>query len=118
MKLIRLPSGPLACVYPLRVDTQHEAERGKDSGVFRAFSGSVDADGASEREALQALDERVRRLSTPPPAEVAEFELSRIAANDVTAWKPPGLADASGRYPRLSALETQPAPSPASSSRR
>ena len=116
MRLIRLPSGPLACVYPLEDrESEDERERGKASGVFRAFSGSVEADGASEEQAIEALDEQVRRLSVPPPAEIAEFELSRRAANDVTPCQGPGLADTSGSYPRHSQFETQPAP--ASSSR-
>ncbi len=116
MKLIRLPSGPLACVFPVDVETQRGSERGKTSGVFRAFSGSVEADGQSEDQAIEALDERVRRLSSPPPAEIMEFELSRQAANDVSAWKGPGIADASGHYARYSERDSTPAP--ASSSRR
>ena len=116
MKLIRLPSGPLACVFPVEGDTQRASQRGKSSGVYRAFSGSVEADGASEDQAIEALDREVRRLSVPPPAEVAEFELSRQAANDVSRWEGPGLADASGRYARYSEFDTMPAP--ASSSRR
>ena len=115
MKLIRLPSGPLACVYPVKADTGADSERGKDSGVYRAFSGSVEADGASEDQAIQALDEEVRRLSVPPPAEITQFEMSRAAANDVAQWEGPGIADASGRFPRYSELDTMPAP--ASSSR-
>ncbi len=116
MKLIRLPSGPLACVFPVDVDTPRDSERGKTSGTFRAFSGSVEADGVSEDEAIEALDERVRRLSSPPPAAITGFELSRQAANDVSAWTGPGLADTSGYYPRQSEFDTLPAP--ASSSRR
>lgn len=112
MKLIRLPSGPLACVFPVKDDTQ----RGQDSGVYRAFSGSVEADGASEAQALAALDREVRRLSVPPPAEIAAFELSRAAANDVSHWEGPGIADTSGRFARYSELDTLPAPT--SSSRR
>lgn len=111
MKLIRLPSGPLACVFPV----EHEPlSRGKDSGVYRAFSGSVEADGESEDKAIEALDERVRRLSQPPPPELAEFELARQAANDVAPWSKPGLADTSGRYCRYSEFDTQPAPSSSS----
>lgn len=116
MKLIRLPSGPLACVFPVRTEAFEDAERGKTSGTFRAFSGSVEADGASEDQAIEALDERVRRLSSPPPAEIMEFELSREAANDVSLWAGPGIADTSGRFPRYSDLDSTPAP--ASSSRR
>jgi hypothetical protein len=109
MKLIRLPSGPLACVYPIEVDGQRGSQRGKISGVYRAFSGSVEADGSSEDQAIQALDAEVRRLSVPPPPGVEEFALARAAANDVAA-------DATGRFPRYSEHPTIPAP--ASSSRR
>jgi hypothetical protein len=116
MKLIRLPSGPLACVFPVDVETKQGSERGETSGVFRAFSGSVEAVGASEDQAIEALDECVRRLSSPPPAEIMEFELSREAANDVSAWTGPGIADATGSYPRYSESDTKPGP--ASSSRR
>ena len=115
MKLIRLPSGPLACVFPLEADCERESERGKASGVFRAFSGSVEADGASEDQAIEALDREVRRLSAPPPAHVTEFELTREIANDVSRWEGPGVADTSGRYARYSDIDTMPAP--ASSSR-
>ena len=116
MKLIRLPSGPLACVFPVdEVDTQRAAQRGKSSGVYRAFSGSVEADGLSEDQAIEALDAEVRRLSQPPPAEITEFELSRSVANDVTRSEVPGLASPSRRYPRVSEFDTLPAP--ASSSR-
>lgn len=118
MKLIRLPSGPLACVFPVEEETQLGSQRGTDSGVYRAFSGSVEADGISEDQAIEALDERVRRLSQPPAAEIEEFELSRQAANDVYGAAGPGLArvDESGRFARYRELDTMPAP--ASSSRR
>ena len=116
MKLIRLPSGPLACVFPLEAERERESERGKASGVFRAFSGSLEADGASEDQAIAALDREVRRLSSPPPAHVTEFELTREIANDVSRWEGPGLAETTGRYARFSEVDTQPAP--ASSSRR
>jgi hypothetical protein len=109
MKLIRLPSGTLACVYPLELQTQRGSQRGKLSGVYRAFSGSVEADGPSEDQAIEALDAEVRRLSAPPPAELEE--LARLAANDVA----PRLADASGRFRRYS--EPPSIPAPASSSR-
>ena len=113
MKLIRLPSGPLACVYPVE-ESQRTRERGAESGVFRAFSGSVQADGASEQQAIEALDECVRRLSVPPPAEITDFELSRAAAN-VTPSRGPGLANTTGTFPRFGQRDTQPAPA---SSRR
>ena len=116
MKLIRLPSGPLACVFPVDGETQRGSQRGKTSGVYRAFSGSVQADGSSEDQAIEAHDAEVRRLSVPPPAEIEEFELSRDAANDVSNWEGPSVADATGRYPRFSEHPTIPAP--ASSSRR
>ncbi len=116
MKLIRLPSGPLACVFPVEEESQRGSdERGKISGVYRAFSGSVEADGPSEDQAIQALDEEVRRLSVPPPAEIEELALSRTAANDVIG-EGPRDADGSGRYPRYSEHPTIPAP--VSSSRR
>jgi hypothetical protein len=111
MKLIRLPSGTLACVYPVDVQTQRGSQRGKLSGVYRAFSGSVEADGPSEDQAIQALDAEVRRLSAPPPPELEEFALARVAANDVV----PRLADTTGRFRRYSEPPTIPAP--ASSSR-
>lgn len=116
MKLIRLPSGPLACVFPLEVDVERPSERGAISGVYRAFSGSVEADGASEDQAIEALDAEVRRLSVPPPAGIEELELLRNAANDVSLWDGPRRAEATGRYPRYSENPTIPAP--ASSSRR
>lgn len=120
MKLIRLPSGPLACVFPVPVEPQAESERGSASGVFRAFSGSVEADGASEDQAIEALDQEVRRLSVPPSAEVAAFELSRTVANDdddITR-RMPGLADTTGRFVRYSEVDTLPAPASSSRSRR
>ncbi len=115
MKLIRLPSGPLACVFPVRDEADGNMERSKDSGVYRAFSGSLEADGESEDQALQALDEEVRRLSVPPPAEITAFEQAR-AANDTRLWEGPGTARAPWRQRRISEFETLPAP--ASSSRR
>jgi hypothetical protein len=115
MKLIRLPSGPLACVFPVDDEAGGNTERAKDSGVYRAFSGSLEADGESEDQALQALDEEVRRLSVPPPAEITEFEQAR-AANDTRQWDGPGTARAPWRKRRPSEFETMPAP--ASSSRR
>jgi hypothetical protein len=94
---------------------------GKASGVYRAFSGSVEADGQSEEQAIEALDAEVRRLSVPPPADVTAFELSRSVANDVGTVNRPGIADTTGSYRRLSDFDTLPAPAapaPASSSRR
>lgn len=103
-------------MFPLEADGERASDRGKASGVFRAFSGSVEADGCSEDQAIEALDRKVRRLSAPPPAHVTEFELTREVANDVSRWEGPGLADTSGRFARYSEIDTQPAP--ASSSRR
>ncbi len=113
MKLIRLPSGTLACVFPLEQDAEPHSQ-GKDSGVYRAFSGSVEADGESEDKAIEALDAQVRRLSEPPPPELIEFELARKAANDVAPLSRPGLADTNGRYARYSEFDTQPAPASSS----
>ena len=115
MKLIRLPSGPLACVFPIEPAADGNMEPAKDSGVYRAFSGSVEADGESEDQAIEALDAEVRRLSVPPPAEITAFEQAR-AANDVKRWEGPATASAPWRQRRISEFETLPAP--ASSSRR
>lgn len=117
MKLIRLPSGPLACVFPVEVEAPAESERDKASGVFRAFSGSLEADGPSEEQAIEALDQEVRRLSVPPPADVCAFELSRAAANDVCEHEGPGIANASTRCAPESDSDTQPAPATWSSKR-
>ena len=84
------------------------------SGTFRAFSGSVEADGASEDQAIEALDHEIRRLSVPPSAEVEAFELSRDAANDTKSFHAPGIADTTGRYARYSEHETLPAPTSSS----
>jgi hypothetical protein len=113
MKLIRLPSGPLACVFPIEPEGARSGQRCKSSGVYRAFSGSVEADGCSEDQAIRELDARVRRLSAPPPAEIADFELEREAANDISRWDAE-TADDTGRYARYSELDTQPAPSSSS----
>jgi hypothetical protein len=68
MKVVRLPSGPLACVYCLDAS---EPECPPDrSGTFRAHSGSLHADGGTEDEALAVLDEQIRRVSIPPPEDL------------------------------------------------
>lgn len=79
VKLIRLQSGPLACVYHDDDDMAPDTER-EGSGVYRAFSGSVEAAGASEIEALDSLDRHLARLSSLPPGAVnqADNELERI----------------------------------------
>jgi hypothetical protein len=82
--------------------------------VFRAFSGSIEADGWSEAQAIEALDREVRRVSAPPTKHVTEVEISREAANDVSRWEGSGVADASGRYARYSEIETLPAPTSSS----
>jgi hypothetical protein len=41
------------------------------SGVYRAFSGSVEAAGTSESEALETLDRNLARLSSRPSADTA-----------------------------------------------
>ncbi len=116
MKLVRLPSGPLACVYPVETDLPPAEGRGMTSGTYRAFSGSVEADGGSEVQALEALDECVRRLSVPPPGVTADC--SHQAANDVSDSEAPATApEGTGRYLRYSEPDTLPAPPPASSSR-
>jgi hypothetical protein len=114
MKLIRLPSGPLACVFPVDGEVEQESQRGQDSGTYRAFSGSVQADGSSEDQAIEALDAEVRRLSVPPPPGIEDLASDRNAANDVATG--PGVADTTGRFPRFSEHPTIPAP--VSSSRR
>ena len=75
VKLIRLQSGPLACVYQDE-DAAPPTER-HGSGIYRAFSGSLEAAGASEVEALASLDRSLKRLSSPPgEADEAEPEAS------------------------------------------
>ena len=74
MKLIRLQSGPLACVY--HDEDALEASERQVSGFYRAFSGSVEAAGASETEALDALDRHLRHLSAPPDDGRHEQETS------------------------------------------
>jgi hypothetical protein len=66
VKLIRLQSGPLACVYQDE-DAAPATERER-SGIYHAFSGSVEANGASESEALDILDRNLLRLSEPAAA--------------------------------------------------
>jgi hypothetical protein len=72
VKLIRLQSGPLACVY--QDDDAAPATERDGSGVYRAFSGSLEAAGASESEALASLDRSLKRLSTPPGESDPEAE--------------------------------------------
>ena len=74
MKLVRLPSGPLACVYSLEESERERESPPYSSGTFRAHSGSLHADGTSEDEALAVLDEHVRRVSIPPPEELPASE--------------------------------------------
>jgi len=69
VKLIRLQSGPLACVY--QDEDEAPATEREGSGVYRAFSGSVEAAGASESEALDTLDRQLARLSSRPPPEAS-----------------------------------------------
>ncbi|MEI9940573.1 MAG: hypothetical protein WDO69_25440 [Pseudomonadota bacterium] len=115
VKLIRLQSGPLACVYQDE-DVAPPTER-EGSGVYRAFSGSVEAAGASESEALDTLDRTLLRLSSPPgdPAlEEAEPEqLLHTTVNDTDHCCPPRfesmLPPASGAAP-----DTVRAPRPSS----
>jgi len=95
MKLVRLPSGPLACVYP-EDEADDPRAGGMASGTFKAFSGSVEAEGWSEAEALDALDETVRRLSIPPSPEVVAYDEARIAANE--AVLPDRSSELTARY--------------------
>lgn len=115
MKLVRLDSGPLACVYQDE-DAGPATER-EGSGVYRAFSGSVEAAGASESEALDSLDRHLQRLSSWPPGPglesvAAEHELS-LAGNDTDhcpprfhSMLPPAQSDSPDtvRAPRASSL--------------
>ncbi|HYQ46085.1 MAG TPA: hypothetical protein VER11_29145 [Polyangiaceae bacterium] len=91
MKLIRLQSGPLACVYQDDDDMAPDTER-EGSGVYRAFSGSVEAAGASETEALDSLDRHLSRLSSPPSAAdeaTSESERIELATLNDTDHCPP-----------------------------
>ena len=73
MKLIRLQSGSLACVY--QDEDADQTPQRDGSGVYRAFSGSVEAAGASESEALASLDRSLLSLSSPPGApDLAESD--------------------------------------------
>ena len=92
MKLIRLQSGPLACVY--QDEDVNETPQRTVSGFYRAFSGSVEAAGASEREALEALDRNLRHLSEPPSEPESSDDSSpetvrSIAGNDTVRCEPP-----------------------------
>jgi hypothetical protein len=83
VKLIRLQSGPLACVYQDE-DVDQSLER-EGSGVYRAFSGSVEAAGASESEAIDSLDRNLRSSAPPsdPALETLELEpLRALTLND------------------------------------
>ena len=84
VKLIRLQSGSLACVYQ-DDDADQAPEEREGSGVYRAFSGSVEAAGASESEALALLDRSLLRLSSLPGApDLAESDSEQLvlAAHD------------------------------------
>jgi len=86
VKLIRLQSGPLACVYQ-DDDAVPKAER-EGSGLYRAFSGSVEAAGASESEALDTLDRNLLRLSSPPADLDQAAETERGGPNDTERCPP------------------------------
>ena len=89
MKLIRLQSGPLACVYQDEdVDQTRERE---GSGIYHAFSGSVEAAGASESEALDSLDRNLRSSAPPadPSQEAVDLEQAQECANNDTDHCPP-----------------------------
>jgi hypothetical protein len=66
MKVVRLPSGPLACVYSLEEEHTEREPTSHSSGSFRAHSGSLHADGCTEDEALAELDVQFQRVSIPP----------------------------------------------------
>ena len=86
VKLIRLQSGPLACVY--QDDDAPDTER-EGSGVFRAFSGSIEAAGSSESEALDSLDRSLRLSSFPaPPGEEDAEPLRQGSLNDTDHCPP------------------------------
>ncbi|HKO51210.1 MAG TPA: hypothetical protein VJV79_26050 [Polyangiaceae bacterium] len=91
VKLVRLQSGPLACVY--QDEDRDQAQESEGSGVFRAFSGSVEAAGASESEALDTLDRTLLRLSAPPHLEHDPAEPERLeqSASHDTDHCPPGF---------------------------
>jgi hypothetical protein len=110
MKLIRLQSGPLACVYQEEEGTEPS---GLDSGVYRAFSGSVEGAGASESEALVALDRNLRRLSEPPASSIENhdpaFDTSRCGERyDTDHCECPPESRPS--FNRSTAPDTVPAP--------
>ncbi|HEY0466178.1 MAG TPA: hypothetical protein VGC79_18335, partial [Polyangiaceae bacterium] len=54
------------------------------SGVYRAFSGSVEAAGASETEALDSLDRTLLRLSTLPGDPGLEEAAASSVATDTS----------------------------------
>jgi hypothetical protein len=89
VKLIRLQSGPLACVYQDE-DVDQSLER-EGSGVFRAFSGSVEAAGASESEAIDILDRNLRSSAPPadPGQEAIDLDQVRARAINDTDHCPP-----------------------------
>ena len=89
VKLIRLQSGPLACVYQDE-DAAPATERA-GSGVYRAFSGSVEAAGASESEAIASLDRNLRSSAPPagPGREAVDLEQLLESANNDTDHCPP-----------------------------
>lgn len=85
MKVVRLPSGPLACVYSLDADQTERETVPQSSGTFRAHSGSLHADGETEDEALAVLDEHVRRITIPPTDDSAPSH-SAPAAPEQSRW--------------------------------
>ena len=117
VKLIRLQSGPLACVYQDE-DVDPTSVR-EDSGVYRAFSGSIEAKGASESEALDSLDRTLLHLSSPPVVldqPELEHEQGQASPHDTDqcpprfqSMLPPSSCAAPDtvRAPRLSSLPAQ-----------
>jgi len=67
-------------------DEDAPATEREGSGVYSAFSGSVEAAGTSESEALDTLDRSLARLSSfpaPPIDEEAEPNTSAVTDTDV-----------------------------------
>ena len=86
MKVVRLPSGPLACVYALDEGRGERESQPESSGTFRAHSGSLHADGVTEDEALAVLDEQVRRVSIPPADDSSPINEQTVRVPEESQW--------------------------------